>query len=74
MTYRYLKICHSFQDSAICGFIAATNVESMYSDWSCNVTGLTFTDPCMIPNWPGVSCTDGYVGHMGVGATQLAGI
>lgn len=43
-------------DSALCGFIAATNIETIYSEWSCNSSGLTVTDPCGDVQWPGITC------------------
>ena len=37
----------------ICGFVAATNIESLYSSWSCNSGGTTNSDPCA---WDGIFC------------------
>ena len=38
----------------ICGFVAATNIETIYPSWSCNVSGVPNSDAC---NWHGVSCS-----------------
>lgn len=40
----------------ICGFIAATNIESIYSEWSCFPNGSSVTSPCSQPNWRGLDC------------------
>ena len=56
--------CSTGQDNALCGFIAATNVESLvnYSMWSCDSGGVTVTDPCAAGSeWLGIGCTEGFV-------------
>ena len=40
----------------ICDFIAATNVESLYSQWACYPNGTTTSNPCMDPVWWGITC------------------
>ena len=42
-------------NNGICNFIASTNIESVYSEWSCNATGQTITNPCD-PVWRGLGC------------------
>jgi len=38
----------------LCDFVAATNIESIKSKWSCNLAGEPQTEPCN--DWPGVKC------------------
>ena len=45
----------SLQDQGLCGFIAATNIEIFYSQWKCNSSGYTVSNPCA---WPGLTCSD----------------
>ena len=45
----------SSQDEGLCGFIAATNIQSIYSQWKCNSSGYTVSNPC---SWPGLTCPD----------------
>lgn len=45
----------SHQDIALCSFIAATNIQIIKSEWSCNNLGFTNTNPCL-PFWSGISC------------------
>lgn len=40
----------------ICGFVAATNIESILSEWSCYPNGTTVSIPCMSPQWEGIAC------------------
>ena len=50
----------SFQDEAICGFIAATNIEYISNGWSCTTDGIPMTDPCSGAGfWDGIMC-NGY--------------
>ena len=48
----------NYQESAVCSFIAATNIENIsnYDEWSCTSDGVTSTDPCS-PAWSGVACS-----------------
>ena len=50
------------QDTALCGVVAATNGQSLFSEWACRTDGVTVTDPCD-PGyfWAGLTCTDGVV-------------
>ena len=71
-----LDACPSFQDDALCGLIAATNIESLtnYNEWSCDTDGFTITDPCAIIVWDGVICNDGYVSSVNLESITLSGI
>ena len=65
----------NYQESAICGFIAATNIESIstHTMWSCNANGVTSTDPCS-PGWSGISCSGSAVDNLGLGNIGLTGL
>ena len=43
------------QNDFLCAFIAATNVATVYTKWSCTAGGVTTTDPCT-DSWPQISC------------------
>jgi len=60
---------------ALCGFIAATNIEQIsgYSQWSCNSSGYTNSDPCEQPLWAGVRCSDGQVDSLEISQSNLNG-
>ena len=50
----------SAQDDGLCGFIAATNIDSLtgYDEWQCTSDGVTSTDPCVGGSeWTGVTCS-----------------
>ncbi len=67
-------ICPSFQDNALCGLIASTNIQSIsgYSMWSCNSTGYTTTNPCLSGSiWPRITCTNNYVSSIDVNNLSL---
>ena len=51
-------MCVPNQDNALCGLIAATNIYSLagYNKWNCTSQGLTSTNPCANPVWPGIIC------------------
>ena len=53
------SICVYPQDMGLCGFIAATNIQSLsgYSQWSCTTLGVTTTSPCVQPYWTGLNCS-----------------
>ena len=65
----------SFQDNAICGLVASTNIGSLtgYSKWACSNFGNTSSNPCS-PVWPGVSCSSGYVSNITLISLALRGI
>ncbi len=41
---------------SICGFVAATNIASLYSQWQCSSSGVPITSPCSASGWPGIYC------------------
>mgnify|MGYP003386696731 CR=1 FL=1 len=53
--------CLGGMDMALCGIVAATNVASQYTGWSCETDGLVSSDPCVAPWWSGVTCTSGAI-------------
>ena len=56
-------ICvNSPQDTGLCSFIAATNIQTTQnrSMWSCTTAGATATDPCST-SWYGLGCVGGSV-------------
>jgi len=66
----------SFQDSALCGFIAATNIASFtnYEEWSCVAGGTTSSHPCRTDAvWTGIGCTGGFVSAINVASQGIAG-
>ena len=70
-------VCPSFQDNALCGLIASTNIQSIsgYSMWSCNSTGYTTTNPCASGSiWVGITCTNNYVSSIAIYSLSLQGI
>ena len=49
------------EELAICSLVAATNVESLLSDWSCNTDGSTTSHPCPHTGpWVGIACNGVY--------------
>ena len=64
----------SFQDDAICSFIAATNVASLatYDEWVCATNGVTETDPCS-PVWTSVTCSGGYIQYLNFNSDKVIG-
>ena len=77
VTTKYLPsaICPSSQESAICSFIAATDIESIstHTMWSCTTDGITSTDPCS-PAWSGVTCSGGSIVSLDLNSVGVAGI
>ena len=71
-----LESCHTFPDLFVCGSCngiptimptvqpdtaSATNIESIYSEWSCDTSGQPLTDPCGNPMWRGGDQFDGFI-------------
>ena len=48
---------HIIQADPICYFVAATNVQSLHTQWSCTTAGSTVTHPCAAPIWSGLTCS-----------------
>ena len=71
----FKPICPSFQDAALCGMVSATNVGSVYSEWSCTTDGLTVTNPCIVSDsWDAITCDDrGHVNSI-VFSNELTGV
>lgn len=68
-------ICTTFQDDALCGVVAATEVWSYYTDWVCNIHGLPTVNPCGNGTaWNGLSCDGGYVVSIDFGGLEVAGM
>ena len=65
----------NYQEAALCGFIAATNIESISTKtmWSCNTDGVTTTDPCQATVWSGVSCDGGFVTSINASTIGVTG-
>ncbi len=57
---------------ALCGFIAATNIELYYPKWSCTPDGFTVTDPCA-NKWTGIGCNDGTISNIGLYSSNITG-
>ena len=77
ISYPLLFIIFSFTlangaavDNALCGFIAATSVQSVKTMWSCSTNGLTSNDPC---TWSSVVCTNDVVVSIVLNGLQLTG-
>jgi hypothetical protein len=58
---------------ALCGFIAATNIELYYPQWSCTPDGFTVTDPC-VNSWTGIGCNDGIISNIGLYSSGISGM
>ena len=57
----YIWICVDCNENVtICSLVAATNIESLYSEWSCTSGGVPKTSPCA-NNWNGLVCSNGFV-------------
>ena len=66
----------SFQDIALCGFIAATDISTMdgKSVWSCTSNGVTSSDPCDSGSvWSGLTCDGMDISEISLGAIGLQG-
>ena len=70
-----LETCPSAQDDALCGFIAATNIESIstHTLWSCTSDGLTSADPCS-PVWSDITCSGSSVVNLDLNTISLTGM
>ena len=63
----------TLQDTSLCAFIAATNVESLFTDWSCTPSGTVTTNPCTT-FWSKVTCTSNtYIVELDLGAQPMIG-
>ena len=66
----------NYQDAALCGFIAATNIESISSHtmWSCTTDGLTSTNPCNASSWFGIGCSGSFITGFDLREIYLTGM
>ena len=66
-------VAQTGQDNALCGFIAATNIQSIfgYSTWTCYVNGTTAFNPCN--GWSGVTCNGNSVDTINLDYVGLSG-
>ena len=62
----------TLQNSALCGFIAATNIEALYNDWSCTVSSSVSSNPCTAP-WFGVTCSGSIIIAIDLGNQPVVG-
>ena len=60
------------QETAICDIVAATNIGSIYAEWSCTSDHQPSSEVC---DWPGVNdCNSGVVTVLLLDATALTGM
>ena len=64
----------SYQDIALCGLVAATNIQykACCSQWSCTTSGFTSTNPCTA-SWTGVICSGSTVISLNIGGYGISG-
>jgi Leucine-rich repeat (LRR) protein len=70
--------CPNFQEDALCGLIAATDISTLtptYSQWVCDSIGFTTTPPCAAgAKWTGVIVCDGdFITHLGISSMNIVG-
>lgn len=63
----------SDQEKALCAIVAATNIQSVNSEWACNNSGFTMTDPCS-PLWNRITCAGSVITSISINANALTGI
>ena len=58
VTFQLLWILCAVADTQedLCGIVAATDIGSIYGDWSCDAGGQTTTNPCYPSVWNGTTC------------------
>ena len=61
------------QADPICDIIAATNIQSKQSQWSCTTAGVTSTPPCAAP-WSGVTCSGSTVITINLDSSGITGV
>lgn len=64
-------ICPPGQDAALCGLLAATDIELQFN-WMCTTAGFTVANPCVVP-WNAVTCTSGKVVAINLNNVGLTG-
>lgn len=69
-----LVITQSNQEKGLCGLIKATNIESIYTEWSCTTVGVTVTDPCRSNYmWTGLKCSNKKIISININNIGLTG-
>lgn len=67
--------CATNQDIAICSFIAATNINSIFSQWSCTTAGIVSTNPCDSNMgssvWQGILCINDEIFSIMLSSTPI---
>ena len=66
-------ICPTYQDTSLCSFIGATNIQSINTMWSCLSNGITSTNPCS-PVWTGLACNGSIVVSISFPGIGLSGL
>jgi Leucine-rich repeat (LRR) protein len=55
--------CPSDTESGICSIVAATNINSLHVEWSCDTDGYPASNPCASGNtWTGLQCSSPSLG------------
>ena len=72
-----VAMCSSYQDVAVCGLVAATDIasKSQYDAWSCNASGFPSSSPCDTTTavWTGITCVDGMIVELAIAHVGIAG-
>ena len=64
------------QYTAICDLIAATNIQTIYTEWSCDASHVPTSSVCGVSGvaaWTGLTCTGGDLVQFSVSTTTLTG-
>ena len=70
--WMFCILCCVVQADPMCDIIAATNIQSQKSQWSCTTLGATSTTPCTAP-WSGLTCTGSTVVKINLNNFGLTG-
>ncbi len=63
------------QDTALCSIVAATNIRSVKTQWSCTAASATSTAPCTSgAEWYGLICSSNSVISIDISNLALTGI
>ena len=63
--------CNSYQDTAVCGLLAATNVGALNASVTCTTDGVPSMDPCL---WSGVGCNNGVLTSLSIQEVGMEGM
>ncbi len=64
------------RETAICDLIAATNIQTIYTEWSCDASHVPTSSVCGVSGvaaWTGLTCTGGDLVQFSVSTTTLTG-